>query len=365
MLKPAFRLPVRGAWNRALMVAATYAGAILTGAVLTALGVPLAWMIGSILSTAGLSFVLPAIEVPAITRPIGQAVIAATVGLTITPATIDLVGTQILPIALAAVLTLASGFLAGAVLSRIARIDLIAGCLACVPGGPVEMATIAQRVGVPPGPVVFAQTMRIVMLVLIIPPLLLALSPVQAAAILPAGEVPPTLLRVGFLLAVAAAGGFAFIFLRLPNPFFLGAMTAAGIASFLAWPVDHPPYWSLVAAQVMLGVWLGKMIDRKLILESPRYTIAVFCSTIVLMSLCAVIAWSLSGVVHTSWQTMILATAPGGLTEMALTAGLLRQGVVIVTAYHVVRIFIILSAASPIFRLVARRLNQGQPQDAP
>ena len=55
-----------------------------------------------------------------------------------------------------------------------------------------------------------------------------------------------------------------------------------------------------------------------------------------------------------AWQTMVLATAPGSVTEMALTAKILDEGVAVVTAYHVVRIFVIIPLAPLIFAVTAR-----------
>jgi uncharacterized membrane protein AbrB (regulator of aidB expression) len=51
---------------------------------------------------------------------------------------------------------------------------------------------------------------------------------------------------------------------------------------------------------------------------------------------------------------MVLSTAPGSVTEMALTAKILQEGLAIVTAFHVIRIFIILPFASSIIAITAR-----------
>jgi len=62
----------------------------------------------------------------------------------------------------------------------------------------------------------------------------------------------------------------------------------------------------------------------------------------------------LSWLTGQSWQVMILSTAPGSVTEMALTAKILQEGLAIVTAFHVIRIFIILPFASSIIAVTAR-----------
>jgi uncharacterized membrane protein AbrB (regulator of aidB expression) len=70
-------------------------------------------------------------------------------------------------------------------------------------------------------------------------------------------------------------------------------------------------------------------------------------------------AFAVSALTGIDWQIMVLATAPGSVTEMALTAKILHQGVAIVTAFHVVRIFIILPAAPLIFAITARLAGRG------
>ena len=64
----------------------------------------------------------------------------------------------------------------------------------------------------------------------------------------------------------------------------------------------------------------------------------------------AAIAW----ITGEKWTVMILATAPGSVTEMALTAKILQEGIAVVTAFHLVRIFIILPFAPLMISLTAR-----------
>jgi hypothetical protein len=51
----------------------------------------------------------------------------------------------------------------------------------------------------------------------------------------------------------------------------------------------------------------------------------------------AVFGWLLSVGSGLHWSTAIVATTPGGIGEMALTAKALRLGVPIVTAFHAIR----------------------------
>jgi uncharacterized membrane protein AbrB (regulator of aidB expression) len=71
----------------------------------------------------------------------------------------------------------------------------------------------------------------------------------------------------------------------------------------------------------------------------------------------ALFAWgiALAGAVPTS--TMVLATAPGGMAEMCVTAKVLQLGVPLVTAAHVTRVLIVVTTTAPVFRIAKRVRN--------
>ena len=80
-------------------------------------------------------------------------------------------------------------------------------------------------------------------------------------------------------------------------------------------------------------------------------------------------ALGLARITGEAWQVMVLAMAPGSVTEMALTAKVLQEGIAVVTAFHLVRIFIILPFAPLIIsvtrpprqkRAARRRAGQGR-----
>lgn len=178
-------------WRSAARVGLLYAGAIAVGYAMSWLRVPLPWMIGPMVFAGLVSGAGKNVQVPLITRPVGQTVVAGVVGLSFTPAAVVAVAEQIVPMIAVALLTIVAGFLVARLLMRMTGLDVVSASLSSVPGGPVEMAALASRYGVAPGPVAFAQTMRIGLLVLIIPPLLVGISggSVEAPASALAGEV--------------------------------------------------------------------------------------------------------------------------------------------------------------------------------
>ena len=351
-------------WKWLGHVALIYAGAVIAGAAADFFRLPLPWMIGAMVFATTVRMSGLAIRVPGFTRPLGQMVVAGSVGLSFTPAAVSALGALLVPMVAAALLTVLAGFLVATVVMRLAHMDVVSASLASVPIGPVETVVLARRHGVDPGPVVFAQTLRIMTLVLLIPPALLALDggvsdPSAAIRDMPWDAPGAALLA---LLAVAGAGLARLV--RLSNPFFVGSLGGAALGAALSLPVTAFPYALLATAQIFLGVWLGAVFDRSLLVRARGFIMAAFVSTALMIALCAAMGIALSVITGLPWPVMILATAPGSVTEMALTAKILQQGIAVVTAFHVVRIFIILPSAPLIIGVtarVARRYGIGPP----
>jgi uncharacterized membrane protein AbrB (regulator of aidB expression) len=71
--------------------------------------------------------------------------------------------------------------------------------------------------------------------------------------------------------------------------------------------------------------------------------------------LAAGFALALAHLAGLHWATAVLATSPGGIAEMALTARVLNLGVPVVTAFHVTRMVVVVLAIGPVYRMLARK----------
>lgn len=336
---------------------AIYALAFACGAVLSALSVPLSWLIGALVAGAAIRLGGAPLPLYPPTRQMGQVLIGATVGLAFTHEALAATMQLVTPMVAAGLLTIACGMIAATILVRVARMDMISASLASMPLGPVESATLALHHGLTPAPIIFAQCLRIVMLVTIIPPVVFAFG----------GAVPDpsAVFRAAawtwdgsaLLVVLAAAGGFTAKLVRFPNPFFNGPCAAGVAAMLLDLPVSPLPYPAIIAGQMLMGVWLGAVFDRAFLSGAVILVLSVLLSTTVLILLCLGLGLAIGGAVGLPWQVMVLATAPGGVAEMALTAKMLQEGVAVVISFHLVRIFIIQLLSPVIFGITARLLT--------
>lgn len=335
-------------------VTLVYAGALVCGAIGNWLNLPLPWMIGAMVFATVVRLSDLPIQVPLMTRPLGQMIVASSVGLAFTPAAVAVLASLFVPMISAAVITVIAGFAAAALLMRMARVDVITAMLASIPMGPVESAHLAGRHGVSPGPVIISQTLRIMMLVVFIPPVLVAFADDIQDPIGVLRAIPWTATGAVMLGGFALLGTLVARTVRLTNPFFVGSIGGAAFAAAFSFPVTAYPYPVLVVAQIFLGVWLGAVFDRKLLRQAADLILGIMASSLVMVALCVAMGLGLTWVTGQPWTVMVLATAPGSVTEMALTAKILQEGIAVVTAFHLVRIFIILPAAPLIIKTTAR-----------
>ena len=329
---------------------ATIAAAALAGYIAQLAGMPLPWMIGPLLFSASLG--LTEIDVPRhrFYRPVGQLIVATAVGLYFTPEAFAEVTRQALEMIGAAVLTIGAGFTSALLLYRLAKTDGSLAFFAAMPGGPVEMSVLAERWGVPGPPVVFSQTLRIVFIVLFIPPLLMYFSGLSLPVLRPTATVHLPGLVV--LYAIAILGTMVMRMARVPNCNFLGPLAVGALISVCGVELSGIPTPLLAAGQILLGVSLGAQFDRRQLTRDARFSWAAVIATVALLLQCAAVAigiWLITD--GKELGGFLLATAPGSVTEMALTAKLLHQGVAMVTAYHLVRIFIVIPLAPWLYRL--------------
>ena len=81
----------------------------------------------------------------------------------------------------------------------------------------------------------------------------------------------------------------------------------------------------------------------------------VAVAMIVAAGFAALLAWTS----ELPFATLVLATAPGGIAEMCITAKVLQLGVPLVTAFHVTRLLAVLLLTGPLF-VRARTWRRGR-----
>ncbi len=342
-------------WNVAKGLAASAGG----GAVCSWLHTPLPWMIGPLAAMAILSFAGVRVGTPRGGRETGQLIIGTALGLYFTPAVAHEVLTYGPVLVMAAVLASALAYAGGLFISRYSDTDRTTAYFASVPGGAAEMAVLGERHGGRVDRIVVAQSVRILMVVVIVPFAITFLGVHGSDAYEPA-RVP---LRVGgmaALLAASAAGSFVFWRLRIPNAFMLGSLFATIALTVSEVELSSVPTALSNVGQLLIGCTLGSRFDGTFMRSAHRY-VAVVCASVVLAIIAsALVGAGLAALAAVVVPSMVLATAPGGIAEMCITAKVLQLGVPLVTAAHVTRVIVLVTTTGPLFRFARRVIGRTQ-----
>jgi membrane AbrB-like protein len=323
------------------------------GALCAWLKTPLPWMIGPLAAMAIVQFSGGRLEAPAYGRELGQLLIAVTLGLYFTPGVArEVVGYWPL-LLVTAFASIGIGFTSGAFLARAAGVDKATAFFGSVPGGAAEMAVLGEKYGALTDRVALAHSIRILMVVTIVP------VGITAAGFAGSQDYRPVKLafdpaNLAMLAAVVAMAGVLARRMEVPNAFMVGpllatiAITASGIeSSSMPTPLSN-------AGQVLLACALGARFQQSFLREAPRFVAAVVATVLFMITTLALFAWGLAWATGGLAATIMLACSPGGIAEMAITAKVLRVGVAFVTAAHVMRFAIVVLATEPTFRLLKR-----------
>ena len=340
---------------RAVRLGATLALAMAAGALAQRLRMPLPWMLGPLLATAAASMAGLPLAGSTRLRQVGQGLIGVALGLYFTPAVLAML-VQLAPaiaVSVAWALALGYGFYRFLHWSQRGEVDRATAFYSAAIGGASEMAVLAERAGARVDRVAAAHSLRVLLVVVIVPFAFQALDlhgsdPTRRAggAVVWAHLLP--------LLAVSAAGGMLLRRWHVPNPWVLGALAVTATHTALQAPPTALPPLLANAAQLAIAVSLGTRFTPEFLRAAPRWLGAVALGTLVMLAASAAFGTLLALALGRAPATLVLATTPGGIAEVAITASVLGLGAPVVTAFQVMRYIAVLLGIQPLYRWAAQ-----------
>lgn len=314
---------------------------------------PLPWMIGPLCSTAAACMAGLRLSAPVQVREGGQWAIGTALGLYFTPAVVKVLVSYIGYIAAGVVFALLLGAACAWLLHKLSGVDRTTAFFAMAVGGASEMASQGERHGAQVDRVAASHSLRIMMVVIIIPFLFKFAGVHGLDVFVPGARV----VHAGGLLALIALtslGALLFKRLKSPNAWVLGPMAVAIVLTASGFNLSALPEWMVHLGQLFIGISLGTRFTPEFLHTAPRYLASVALCTLAALGIAAGFAFGLSSVSGIHPATAILAASPGGIAEMSLTAKTLQLGVPIVTAFHVTRLASLVIMIGPLFRLGQR-----------
>lgn len=295
-------------------------------------------------------------------RPAGQWLIATAIGLHFTPAILTEVVRHLPLMALAAIATLVLALVGITVVQRLGTEPKTA-FFAFMPANFAEMINLAERHGADAPKVAAAHTLRLVIIVLVVPPAMLWGVPgiAQAAHVPP----PPDWRWLAPLLAAGLVAALAWKRRGWPNPWMFGPLALCCLVTASSGLVTSLPPTLSHLAQVLIGVTLGCHFDRAFFRRSPRFLLLATLYTLLCLIATFLIAWLLAQVFALPFTTLALGMTPGSTTEMYLTAEALGLGVGTVTAMQILRLVVVMAVAEPLYRRWCARSVEPVTRESP
>jgi len=314
---------------------------------------PLPWLIGPLVSVAVVSMMDGRLAAPPAARQLGQWAIGVALGLYFSPDVVREVTRLALWLLLAVGFAIVLGAAGAWVLQRVTDSDATTAFFAMAIGGASEMATQAYRHGGQVERVAAAHSLRIMLVVLIVPLLFGALGVQGLDPYTPfARRFDP----VGFAVLVAVTLGAAVAMERFgsPNSWMIGPLLVAAGITATGHTFSSLPTVVVNAGQLLIGISLGVHFTREFFRAAPRFLAAVSLITLAYLACGAAFGAVLAWGTGLAWPTAVIATTPGGIGEMALTAKALQLGVPIVTAFHAIRMAAVVLSAGAVYALWCR-----------
>ena len=328
----------------------------LTGAVVALfLHLPLPWLMGPLLFTAMCRYSGLNVQCPAWCRKAGQWCIGSSLGLYFMPSMLSIWQSAMGLIVVAIAFALLQNYLGSKMLVRFGGVGFKTAWFSSSVGGASEMSTLAERYGAEVDKVASAHRLRVLMVVVSIPFAFQYLG-VQGHDASQFGK--NSLFDAwGFLalLGLTVSTALFFQWRNWINPWVLGPLLAAAVLTLSG---NH---WSAIPqeiqniSQMFIGWSLGCKFGPDFFKRAPQFLwIVGVCNAVALLAavlVALVLAWIWAG----SVPTFLLSLAPGGITEMTITAKVLQLGVPIVTTVQVARMVCVLLITGPLYHLQAAR----------
>jgi membrane AbrB-like protein len=228
------------------------------------------------------------------------------------------------------------------------------------PGGASAMMLMSADFGADARLVAFMQYLRVVMVAgaasLVAR---LWVGDVSAAAHAVVWFPPFAWTGLAATLALAGLGGVIGVGLRVPGGTLLVPMIVGAILEGAGLIAITLPPWLLAAGYTLLGWSIGLGFTRDILAHAYRALPQVVLSILILMGVCAVLAFVLVQVAGIDPLTAYLATSPGGMDSVAIIAASSSNvDMSFVMALQGVRLVIVLLAGPPLARFVAQRMTR-------
>ncbi|UOO88348.1 AbrB family transcriptional regulator [Vitreoscilla massiliensis] len=324
------------------------------------LHLPLPWLMGPLLLTAVCRYSGLYLYCPVWCRKAGQWCIGCSLGLYFMPAIVTVLQDTVWLIVAAIAFALWQDWFGSRMLVRFGGVGFKTAWFSSSVGGASEMSTLAERYGAEVDKVASAHSLRVLMVVVSIPFAFQYLGIHGSDA---SQFTKNTVFDAWGLLALVAltvSSALWFQWRNWINPWVLGPLLAAALLTLNGIHLSAIPPEIQNLSQMFIGWSLGCKFGPDFFKRAPQFLAVVGVCNAIALTASVLVAYALSWVLPVSVPTLILSLAPGGITEMTITAKVLQLGVPIVTTVQVARMVCVLLVTGPLFHWQASGTQQSK-----
>jgi len=242
--------------------------------------------------------------------------------------------------------------------------DTITAYLAASPGGLSQVMGLAAEFDSDMRGIAIVQTVRVVIVAVGLPAGLSLLGLVGHSTRSLGGAFDPAQLgELAILIAASTAAALFAYRIRFPGGLLFGAMLTSGALHGSGLIHVVMPWWVTNSVMIAFGAVTGSRFAGTPLRMLMHYIAAAFGSFAVAVTITAVFAVGLVGILALPIAEVMIAYAPGAVDAMMLLALALNLDPVYVGAHHLTRIFYVSLTMPLVARRAARKLKP--PADAP
>lgn len=266
-------------------------------------------------------------------------ILGITIGSTVTPEVIDTAMTWPMSLLVLSVTLFAALILAREALMRVFGFDRMTALMSATPGHLSYVLSISTDVSADFRRVALVQTVRVLLLTLLVPVLVSLWGIEGRSRLVDHGAITPLALTLVFLVAIGL--GLLLKRLNVPAPLLIGAMTVSAISHGADMTPGTTPAWLTSLAFICMGSLIGSRFRG---FSRREFTAALSAGLVTTLLTCAVAALGAliaARLIGLSPAALLLAFAPGGVEVMAALAVETGLEPALVAAHHVFRLVLL------------------------
>lgn len=327
------------------------------------LGLPLPFLLGTMSAVILLQTLRSEPSpVPQVVTHVAQSLIGVSIGCSFSLSFYQTVFGMVGPLIVYLLSLLVLGVVSGYILYKLSDLDGMTALFCCVPGGASEMISYSEAYGADSRIVATYHTARIMLIIVAMSFFAPWLAGVvgggtvagdadSSVDLLASWQWVPGLLFVGLLAWWLSTR------IRFPASSFLLAVVLGVLANGVLFQLSRAPLLFTMIGQTLLGIAIGSKFDRATLLRIARLGKTMILTMMFTLLVSLGISYLFYRATENDLVTTLLATIPGGATEMGTIALILGYDVTLVTALQMIRLFTMFLVAPGMTVWVGKRLG--------